>query len=311
MYGGELEYEIKSLEHVKYFNLEKKGRYDINSFFKYQKLLKKINPDIIYSWMGEMNLFSLWAKPKQTKIVWGIRSSNMDFSQYGKFNLFVYKLQKFFSNRVDKFIFNSYSAVEFYKKEGFGIKNYSVIYNGIDTNRFKRFSYPDKLTIGIVARIDKMKGYIIFAKAIREILKKYDIEVVAIGDGDKNIKNEVLKVEPKIKFLGKMKNIENGYNKLNILVSSSFSEGFSNSIAEAMSCECACVVTDVGDSKKIVGDVGIVVKPNSVESLVKGIEEMINNDYIRMGKKSRKRIIENFSIEKMVKNTIKELECVE
>ena len=61
-----------------------------------------------------------------------------------------------------------------YKKEGFKIKNYSVVYNGIDTDRFKRVSYPDKLTIGIVARIDKMKGYIIFAKAIKEILNHFE-----------------------------------------------------------------------------------------------------------------------------------------
>jgi len=311
MYGGVLEDEIKNLNHVKYFNLEKKGRYDIEFFFKYKKLLKEINPDIIYSWMGEMSLFSLWAKPKNSKIVWGIRSSNMDFSQYGKFNLFVYKLQKFFSRYVDKFIFNSFDAVDFYKKEGFKIKNYSVVYNGIDTDRFKRFSYPDKLTIGIVARIDKMKGYIIFAKAIKEILEKYDIRVIAIGSGDEEIKKEVLKIAP-IEFLGGMREVEKGYNKINILVSSSiFGEGFSNSIAEGMSCECACVVSDVGDSKKIVGDLGVVVKPNSVEDLYKGIEKMINSNYIEIGKKSRKRVIDNFSIDKMVERTKKEInKCV-
>ena len=86
-----------------------------------------------------------------------------------------------------------------------------------------------------------------------------------------------------------MKEVEKGYNKINILVSSSLSESFSNSIAEGMSCECACVVSDVGDSKKIVGDLGVVVKPNSVEELIKGIEKMINSNYIEIGKKSRKR----------------------
>ena len=39
---------------------------------------------------------------------------------------------------------------------------------------------------------------------------------------------------------------------------------------------------------------------------------MLNSDYKNIGKKSRKRIIENFSIEKMVKNTEKEiLKCAE
>ena len=74
-----------------------------------------------------------------------------------------------------------------------------------------------------------------------------------------------------------------------------------------MSCECACVVTDVGDSRQIVGDFGIVVKPNSVEELYKGIEKMINSNYIEIGKKNRKRIIDNFSIDKMVKKTEEEI----
>jgi glycosyltransferase involved in cell wall biosynthesis len=74
-----------------------------------------------------------------------------------------------------------------------------------------------------------------------------------------------------------------------------------------MSCELPCVVTDVGDSAIIVSDVGIVVQPNDVKSLLEGLEKMLKSNSQEFGKKSRDRIIENFSIKKMVETTEKEI----
>ena len=78
-----------------------------------------------------------------------------------------------------------------------------------------------------------------------------------------------------------------------------------------MSSELPCVVTDVGDSGVIVGDCGKVVETDSVGALVEGLEEMMQEDYTEFGKYSRQRIIENFSIETMVKKTENEImKCV-
>jgi glycosyltransferase involved in cell wall biosynthesis len=113
-------------------------------------------------------------------------------------------------------------------------------------------------------------------------------------------------------WLGNQKNVENIYSGLDITTSSSFGEGFSNTIAEAMACECVCVVTDVGDSKIIVDDIGIVVKPNSIDELYSGVEKMLESDYKSLGHKSRRRVIGNFSIKKMIEKTQDEIEkCAE
>ena len=321
MYGGILESNLKKISNIKYFNFKKKGRYDLIFYFRYKKFLEIFKPNIIYSFLGEMNLFSYWCKSKSTKIIWGFRASNMDYKKYGKLSQFLFYLQKIYSKKVDKIIANSYASIEFHKKCGFDMSKAVVIHNGIDTDRFKRNKTKrvkfrkkyglneNDIAIGIVARIDEMKCYPILAKASLKLFQEYsNIRIFAIGEGDKRIKKDCENILGKynnIRFLwlGKQKNVEDFYSGFDIYVSSSFGEGFSNSIAEAMACEVPCVVTDVGDSSIIVGDTGIVVKPKNEDALYMGIKEMINKDIKKLGKKARERIVENFSIEKMVKKT--------
>jgi glycosyltransferase involved in cell wall biosynthesis len=327
MYGGIQEEIVQKIPNINYVNLKKNGRYDFYSFYKrYTDLLKDIRPDVIYSFLGEMNLFSLWCKPKQTKIIWGFRASNMDLKHYGKVSQFLFWLQKRLSKKVDKIIANSYASIAFHKKSGFNMNNAVVIHNGIDTEKFRRYSdkrvefrdkyalKEDDIAIAIVARIDYMKGYIIFSKVAKRVLDTYNnITFFSVGGGDKDIKKmceEILGDFNNSRFiwLGNQKNVENIYSGLDITTSSSFGEGFSNTIAEAMACECVCVVTDVGDSKIIVDDIGIVVKPNSIDELYSGVEKMLESDYKSLGYKSRRRVIENFSIKKMIEKTQDEIE---
>lgn len=329
MYGGVQEAIVKSIENVIYYNLGKNGRYDIFKFYdNYKKLLKTINPDIIYSFKEEMNIFSYFCKPKETKIIWGFRASNMDLSQYGKLSQLLFWVQKKFSSKVDMIIANSNASIIHHKNNEFNMSKSIVIPNGIDVNKFKRNNEDRKnfrikyelkendIAIGIVARIDYMKGYIIFTNAVEKLMQEFDnVYIFSVGAGDQKIKQECENIlatfnNIRFKWLGNKTNVERIYSGLDIVCSSSFGEGFSNSVAEAMSCELPCVVTNVGDSAYIVDKCGIIVEPNNIESLYNGLKEMIQCDYKELGVIGQNRIEENFSTEKMItrtENLIKEV----
>ncbi|MFW0694307.1 glycosyltransferase [Aliarcobacter butzleri] len=329
MYGGVQEAIVKSIENIIYYNLGKKGRYDIFKFYyNYKKLLKTINPDVIYSFKEEMNIFSYFCKPKKTKIIWGFRTSDKNLSLYGKLFQLLFWTQKKFSSKVNMIISNSNASIIYHKRHGYNISKFIVIPNGIDINKFKRnledrkifrakYELKDSdIAIGIVARINYIKGYIVFTNVLKRLMQEFNnVYIFSVGGGDEKIKQECEDIlgsfnNIRFKWLGNKTNIEKIYSGLDIVCSSSLGEGFSNSIAEAMSCELPCVVTNVGDSAYIVDKYGIVVEPNNVESLYNGLKKMIQSDYTELGILSHNRIKENFSTQKMItrtENLIKEV----
>jgi len=335
MYERDLDSEAKSLEGVKFIHLAKESRYDNISFMKkYIKSLDEEQIDIVYAYLIEMNLFSLWARrfvKKDMRVVWGFRSSNMDLKKFGKFPQFLFYLQKKFSPYVDKIISNSHASVEFYKEMDYDVSKAVVIHNGINVDRFKPSSdervafrskhelKDDDIAIGIVARVNHMKGYPVLAKAMQKIMSEnQNVRLFAVGGGEDDIQKECEDIlgeyNKKVTWFGATNSVESEfYNGLDIYVSSSiFGEGFSNSIAEAMCCEVPAVSTRVGDSHIVVGDEGIMVDGDDIDSLYLGLKEMTQMDRADLGKRARKRVVDNFSIEKMVQNTQKELEqCVE
>ncbi|OGK08628.1 MAG: hypothetical protein A2W80_03915 [Candidatus Riflebacteria bacterium GWC2_50_8] len=91
---------------------------------------------------------------------------------------------------------------------------------------------------------------------------------------------------------------------LKFLVSSSISEAFPNVVGEAMSMGIPCVVTDVGDSAKLVDDTGIIVPPGDSAALAEGMSRMLRMslpELAKVGTRARERIEKNFSMATVAK----------
>jgi len=206
---------------------------------------------------------------------------------------------------------------------GYRPKRFQVIPNGFDLSKFKynedsKFEFyrelklePNTLCIGLIARYDPKKDHTTFLKAIKQISNTHkNCNFIFCGDSvdskNTNLINLIreLKIEPFVHLLGRRDDISRIMAAMDIMVlSSAFGEGFPNVIGEAMACEVPCVVTDVGDSARIVGGTGKVVPPREPHALAKAIIELIDLSHVArqiMGKKARERIDSEYSLDKIV-----------
>jgi len=290
-----------------------------------RKLVK--DSDAIYS-MLEITNFIAWLATrfrKKPSLIWGIRSSNME--GHWKMALFD-KLCALVSPTISLVVANSYAGLECLLSRGYNPQKHLVIPNGIDTDRFqfdgglrKKIRQEigissDQLLIGIVGRLNLMKDHQTFLSAAALVAKEIaDVRFVCVGGGrDDYVKklqeqSKTLGLDDRVFWLGEREDMRTIYSSLDMLVSSSYGEGFPNVIGEAMACGVPCVVTDVGDSAMIVGCSECVVPPRDPRKLADAIIAVAESSYSsKLSVKYRKQIIENFSVGKMISSTA---ECFE
>ena len=321
--GGPLEKELWEAR-VRIRPLNKRGRWDMIRFFmRLMQVVREERPDIVHSYLDESNLLTVFLKPffPAAKAVWGIRCSHMDLRRYDWLYWLNVKLNCWLSRFPDAIIANSHVGRGYHVALGYPPEKTVSIPNGIDTERFHpdpaarsrirsdwEIAEHEKL-IGLVGRLDPMKDHPIFVKAAALLANtRKDTRFVCVGDGPDDYRTELqtlskrLGLEKKLLWVGTREDMPSVYNALDIAVSSSYGEGLSNVIGEAMACGVPCVVTNVGDSAWVVGDTGEVVPPKDPVALKNAIESVLAQrahtpDHIRL------RIVERLSTERLVANT--------
>ena len=168
-----------------------------------------------------------------------------------------------------------------------------------------------ELVIGLVGRLDPMKGHDVFLEAAARLaIVRPDVKFVCVGDGPRALRTRLevmtrkLGLTDRVSWLGGTKDVRSVYNGFDLMTSASlFGEGFPNVIGEAMACGVLCVVTDVGDSARVVGDTGIVVRKGDPAALVGGWLKGLDQLSETSRPDPRERIELEFDLEKLTDTT--------
>jgi glycosyltransferase involved in cell wall biosynthesis len=330
--GGEFSQDLESAG-VPVVSLEKRSRWGMVRFlWRLFRLVRTSQPQILHGYLGAANILTVLLRPlcPETKIVWGVRASNMDLSRYGWLDRLLYWIECRLSRLADVIIVNSYAGLEYAVDHGFPRGKMVVIHNGIDAQRFlpnqeSRRRLREFLgikegeqVIGLVGRLDPMKGHETFLRAAAVLTgEQRDVRFICVGNGPEMYKRALISLSEELGLANKLiwldmnDSPESIYNTFDIATSASYSEGFSNVIGEAMACGIPCVVTDVGDAERIVGDTGCIVTPGNPAALAsawQGVLKAGGTEMARRGQKARERIIEHFSLERLIEETARVLE---
>lgn len=259
--------------------------------FKLVQLIRKIRPDVIHSrnwgaWpdMCLARLFATWPPIPFIYSFHGLGVAGyMPWRRRMASKIMVHGTTKLFTvSRQSKDL-----MVEPW---GWPQDRTEVIPNGVDTSRF----YPDpqprshRIVVGSVGNLRTVKNHALILKACAQLLKEgLDLEIRIAGEGDQReplmLLANVLGLKDHFVLPGKIEDVPEFLNGLDIFVLSSDSEQHPNALNEAMACGVTSVATRVGCVEDLLdgGRCGVIIDPGDVEALASAIRELSVNESLR------------------------------
>lgn len=328
--GGALQPELEQ-GGITVHCLDKQGRWDMLApMARYLAIARRERFEVIYSFLPVENLMSLLVAMRTgAASVWGLRGASQDLMQHGASSFLLWTLQRLLLRlplRMPRAIIsNSQAAL---RELGASVQGrWFVIPNGIDTDRFRPDIrvraevraelglQEDTPVVGCVARLDTVKDHPTLLQAAVQVRQEFpSARFVVVGGGPPAYHRELrdlsvrLGIEDALQWLGDRPDPQRVLNAFDVYVSASRAEGFSNSLAEAMACGVAPVVTDVGDSAAIVARHGTLVCPGDIASLARGVARWLAQDSPELSQARRKWIVEEFGVEHMINRTLEVLQ---
>jgi glycosyltransferase involved in cell wall biosynthesis len=257
-------------------------------------------------------------------VVWNVRQSLADLTNERWLTRWVIRANAWLSARPSAIIYNSHTSARQHEAFGFAASLTRIIPNGFDTNLFHPDASAranvrrelglgdDVVLIGLIGRYHPMKDHRMFLRAAALLAQGCPDVRFLLAGADVDAANPALAtmiaesgIGDRVSLLGERDDTPRLNAALDIAGSASaWAEGFSNVVGEAMSCGVPCVVTDVGDSARIVGDTGIVVAPRDPQALANAWRRLISlglEGRRALGARARQRVIDQFSLGAVVR----------
>ncbi|MBS0534425.1 MAG: glycosyltransferase [Proteobacteria bacterium] len=321
---------------VEIITLGKAGRWHVLTFLaRLIVAMRRARPDVIHSYLPTANCIAALIRPfvPGAKLVFGVRSSDMQARRYDRLEQFVYWLERRLARWADLLIANSEAARCHLTSRGYPAGKIAVIPNGIDVAEFHpgdsgraalRAAWgvaADETAIGVVGRFDPMKDHETFLQAFAQLQPAdHRLRAVFVGGGSDDLRRHLqarshaLGVGDRIVWAGPRHDMTAVYNAFDLLcLPSAYGEGFPNVIGEAMACEVPCVATDVGDSAAIVGDLGEIVPRRNAPALAAGLRSMLArpaDERRRLGKAARRKVVDDYGVARLVDATLGVIETI-
>jgi len=186
-----------------------------------------------------------------------------------------------------------------------------IIPNGIDTEQFTppgdrqdRSTSPVELLF--VGRLSPVKGLEYLLSAFADLQSgPLDVHLTIVGDGENQDeyldRAERLGIEDAVTWTGWVDDVTQYYERADVLVLPSISEGQPSVLLEAQACGVPVVATDVGGVPELV-EAGHVVPPRDPDALRRAVSDLVDTDSGGLAARSRAHVVDNFSEESMVEN---------
>ncbi len=294
---------------------------DPRALWKLARTLRAFQPDLIQSWLYHSDLMSSLVRPWVGKppVVWNLRHATLDPQHDGRSTLWTARACAWLSRRSPaRILVNTVSGRRVHAEYGYDDTKMHVVPNGFDLDRFcpspsartelrSALGLPaDTSLVGLVARFSELKGQALFIQAMSQVAARFPAAQFVLCGTHITPQNATLAgwiaqsgCAERFHLLGERLDVERVHAALDVEVSASVSEAFSNSIGEALCCGVPCVVTDVGDSAWLVDDAGRVVPSQAAPAMAGACLQILSAteaSRTELAQRARQRMSQHFDI---------------
>lgn len=255
-----------------------------------KKIIKNNKIDLIHYFFSVPTGLLSFLHMKSIPYIVSLRGGDVPKYNPGEMQLFHFLLKplnKLLLKKSKRVVALSNNLGEMAKKE-LGIKNYSVVYNGIDIKRKKNnYKKPNgKLKIITISRLIDWKRIDLIIKAIKDF-RDVKLRIIGTGKEENRLKQLVkkLNINDSVEFLGFIKNKDIHKYLINsdIFILPSIGDSFGIVFLEAMACGLPIIAAKAGGVPEVVHDGynGFLVEPNNLEELVNVILNLKEDKQLR------------------------------
>lgn len=259
---------------------------DLQLIGKYKKIMKQVNPEIIFSYTVKPNIYGSIAsnslKFKQVCNITGTGSTFLKESVLSKIVRMLYKVsvkrcyKVFFQNKGDKQYFVEHKMVG---------KNIELIPgSGVNLVEHEFIEMPSDGVVNFIfiGRVMEVKGVDQYLDCAKEIHENYPNTCFYIAGWNEEEKYKKLVEEYQnkgcVNYIGFQKDIDSWIRKCHCTILPSLGgEGVPNVLLESAATGRACIASAINGSKDVIDDgvTGYLYEVGNSQSLIEKVEEFL------------------------------------
>jgi glycosyltransferase involved in cell wall biosynthesis len=316
---GELKRRAK--EGLRFVGFAPRSEFDVQAAWQLGRVLRDVKPDIIHAhdpMAVALTAMALQMQDGQAPKPLVVAARRVDF------HLKRHAFSKWKYRHVDVFVAASRVIGHILEQDGIPRDRIVIVHDGVSIGFIDKQERIDAHAafwlphgapvVGNVAALAAHTGQKHLVAAAKLVLRDVpDARFLIVGEGElkdqleRQIKN--LALERHVFLTGFRPDAVGLMKSFDIFAMSSVTEGLGSAVLEAMTCGRAVVSTRAGGLPEVVidGETGLLVPPHDEPALARALVDLLRDPVRReaMGATGRARVIEAFSVETMVQETLK------
>lgn len=294
---------------------------DIGLIMTYIRIMKEVNPDIVFSYTIKPNIYGSVAsnitKNKQVNNVTGTGGTFLKRNFVSEVAKLLYKMsikksyKVFFQNSGDKDLFIKNNMVK---------DNYAMLPgSGVNLEQFQVSELPsdEETNFIFMGRVMALKGidqYLETAKVVKAEYPNTNFYIAGFIEEEK-YKPIIDEYDSKgiIKYIGFQKDIKSWIERCHCTILPSHGgEGVPNVLLESAAMGRVCISSRINGSKDVINDgvTGYLFETGNAEDLIDKVKKFLElsfKDKVKMGLADREKVEKEFDREKVIQAYLREL----